>query len=398
MGIYLQNLLSVLRGGLERLWAYLGTLAAMSLMLGTLGMGIYHLIIDDSRPAARVECFLGVFNSAGAEPPRGSLPLPAASAARCPHLSFEYGADGRLARVVHRDAHGHPTAMPGSQVAEQRLDYDAAGRLVRKSNLDARGRPVPDASGVSVREYGYDEAGRQVSTRFSDGQGRAVVPRMPGYAIARARYDNKGRPLCIEYLDAEGRPIVNAEGESRVEFAYDDALRSVRRSNLVQGRPTDNVQGYAVEHRQRSEDGSSLTLRWEDAGGRPALNPSTSASCLRREYDGAGNIRHERLCSAEGAPVAGTRSCAEHLTRRNVDGSVAWERFNAADGRPCMNPALGYAERMVEYGPASEMERELFWDERGNPAPCYERRHLAGEGGPAVLSLHRDGSTELSPR
>ncbi len=399
MGLYWKNLRELLRSVLGHIWAYLGTLAAMSLMLGALGMGIYHIAMG-GESAENVECFRGVFNSAGAELPRGSHPLPGrpAAAMGCPHLRFIYGEGGRLERLVHVDAQGRPSPMPGSKVVEQRLDYDAQGRLIRKSNLDARGRPAPDASGVPVREYGYDEAGRVVSTRFTDGLGKGLVPRMPGYATALTRYDSKGRPLRIDYLDGQGEPIVNAGGECSVEFVYDDARRSSTRSNRVRGELVDNAQGYAVEHRQMAEDGRSLILRWEDAQGRPVMNAGTSAASLLREYDAAGNIRRERLCGEAGGMVQGGRSCAEHLVRRNGDGSMTWECYNAADGQPCMNPLHGFAERVTEYGPGAVLLRECFWDERGKPTPCYEKHYHASADEPSVISLHTDGSTELRPQ
>ncbi len=398
MGMYWKKMLAALRDAMVRLWTYLGTLAAMSLMLGTLGMGIYYLAMG-GKDTARVECYRGMFNSAGAELPRGSYPLPnrSAKAMGCPHLRFVYRDDGRLERIVHTDAQGHPSPMPGSRVAEQRLDYDEAGRLIRKENLDERGNPVPDASGVPVREYGYDEAGRLVSTRFLDGLGKGLVPRMPGYATALTRYDSQGRPLRIDYLDGRGEPIVNAAGECSVEFVYDDKRGCSRRSNRVRGELVDNAQGYAVEHRQLAQDGRSLILRWENAQGKPVMNGGTSAASLLREFDAAGNIRRERLCCEEGGMVEGARSCAEHLVRRKADGSMAWECYNAADGLPCMNPERGFAERVAEYDTAARLEREYFWDERGNPTPCYERRYHSGADEPSVLSLHTDGSTELSP-
>ncbi len=395
MSLSWKNLCSALRGVLAGLWAYLGTLAAMSLMLGALGMGIYHIAMGSDAPES-VLCYRGVYNSAGAEPPQGSQALPgrAAQDMGCPHLRFEYGPEGRLRRMLHVNEKGKPSPIPGSLVVQQRLDYDAQGRVIRKSNLDARGNPVPDASGVPVREFGYDERGNLTRTRFLDGLGRGIVPRMPGYATAQTHYDSRNRPLRIDYLDERGEPIVNAEGECSVEFVYDDARQSSRRSNRVRGELANNVHGYAVEHRRMAEDGRSLLLRWEDAEGRAVQNRELSAAALRRDFDGSGRVERERLCAEGGAMVEGARSCSEHLLRHAADGRMTWECYNAADGLPCFNSALGFAERITEYGPNAAVTRECFWDEKGNPTPCYEKRYHAGEGEPSVLSLHTDGSTE----
>ncbi len=402
MGKLWARLIAGLRRLFERLWVYTGTLAAMALMVGTLGMGLYHV----SRRAAggvaeadasRMEYFLGVANHADAEPPRGLDPLPAGVKVLGNVLRFEYRADGRLARLLHLNAAGMPGAMHGSEVAEQRLSYDAQGRLTRKENLNAAGKLVPDASGVAQRDFGYDAAGRLVRTDFKDASGQGVVPSMPGYATAITHYDEKGRPLRIEYLDGYGKPIVNAAGEECVEFVYDDAHGSCSRTNRIGGEVADNAHGYAVERRERTQDGATLRLAWERADGRPARHPEWAAASVLTEFSADGRMVRERYCGEDGIMQDGGRIFAEKLVRSNADGSFLWECYNAADGLPCLHPELGYAERVCEYGPTAELTRENFWDERGNPAPCYEKRYIREGGQSHVLSLHADGSTTYSP-
>ncbi len=386
----------------ERLWAYTGTLAAMSLMIGTLGMGVYHV----SHRAAegelvaeqlRMEYFLGVANSAGAELPRGLDPLPEGHGVPLGNvLRFEYGEEGRLRRLLHLDAAGNLSPIPGSAVAEQRLSYDGEGHLIRKENLDAMGRPVADASGVSVREFGYDAQGRLARVSFRDGSGQGLVPQLPGYATALTSYDAQGRPLRIEYQDAYGNPIVNAAGEQTVEYSYDDARGSTTRTNRIDGEVADNAHGYAVERRERTQDGSILRVAWETAEGRPARHPEWTAASVLTEFAADGRVMRERYCGEDGVMLDAGRILAEKLVRSNADGSILWECYNAADGLPCMHPDLGYAERISEYGPQAELLRETFWDERGNPAPCHEKRYIHSKGQSHVLSLHADGSSSYS--
>ncbi len=404
MGTVWSKLAAGMKRLFERLWAYSGTLAAMSLMMGTLGMGVYHLSTREAAAVeaeeARMEYFLGVNNSAGAELPRGISPLPEGSGEKLGNvLRFEYEPKGRLRRLLYLDAAGRPAAMPGSAVAEQRLSYDGEGRLTRKENLNAAGRPVADASGVSVREFGYDAQGRLTRVAFKNAEGKGIVPDLPGYALALTRYDAKGRPLRVEYQDANGKPIVNAAGESVIEYSYDDARGSVRRENRVEGKLADNAHGYAVERRERTQDGSLLRLAWETAAGQPARHPAWAAASVLTEFAADGRVQRQRYCGEDGVMLRGGRAMAEKLVRCNADGSMLWECYNAADGLPCMNPELGYAERLSEYNPAEQLERENFWDERGNPAPCYEKRYIRSDDGREehVLSLHADGSTALHP-
>ncbi len=402
MGSVRTTLVEGVKRFLERLWAYTGTLAAMALMVGTLGMGAFHMArrvcaSELSADESRMEYFLGVSNHAGAELPRGLSPLAVGEGGPPGNvLRFEYGQEGRLQRVLYLNGSGLPSPMPGSAVAEQRLSYDGEGRLTRKENLDVAGHLVPDASGVAVREFRYDAGGRLTSVSFRDAARQGIVPALPGYARAETTYDDAGRPLRVEYQDAAGQLITNAAGEQCVDYTYDDAHGRVTRTNRVNGRVADNADGYAVERRERTQDGTLLRLAWENAAGQPVRHPGWAAASVLTEYGADGRMVRERYCGEDGVMLSSGRPLAEKLVRCNASGSQLWECYNAADGLPCMNPDLGYAERVSEYSTNEQLQRETFWDERGNPAPCHVKRYIRQDGQEHVLSLHADGSTEFS--
>lgn len=384
-----------LRRAFEYAWGYMGTLAALGLLLGVLGMGIFHSYTRDA-PAKEVRCFTGLFNTAAPEAPRGIGQLPYQGAdIPGPHIRFEYGEGGRMERLVHVDARGNIAPMPGSRVAEQKVEYDAAGRVVARRNYDAMGIPAADASGVSVREFEYDDAGQLVRNTLLNEQGRKIVPRMPGYAEMRLSWDAAGRPLSIRYMDGEGRPVTNARGENHIQYSYDDERHEVIRSNFIGDVLADNALGYATECRRSTADGSATHTSWKNAAGAPVRHPSLGAASLLAEQTRTDHLKRERLCSEKGIMRDSARVCAEHLVRTDGQGLVEWECFNAADGLPCQNEALGYAERVCEYAPDGTLQREYFWDAGGNPSSCYEKRYAVSNGTRHVLSLHADGSTEL---
>ena len=379
---------------LEYSWGYMGTLAAMGLLIGVLGMGIYHSLTKDAEYQA-LRCYSGLLNTADATPPSGIDELPKTTPP-VPHLRFEYGRGGRLERLVHISAEGHPTAMPGSKVAEQRLSYDAAGHITRKSNYTATGAPTTDAAGVHSRVFTYDEQGRLIRTEFLDRAGHAIVPRMPGYAVEKIAYDAQGRPTTVEYLDGKGQPITNSRGERRIVYDYDDEHHSSTRTNYIGGAPAENTHGIAQERHSLTQDGRSELTSWHNAEGRRMPNPESGAYALLTEISRDGTLRRERLCGEDGTPCHNKTTCAERVVRTTPQGQVEWECYNDADGLPCLNDALGYAERVCEYGPDGALTREYFWDAHGNPCSRYEKRytHSATEG-EHVLSLLTDGSTEL---
>ena len=375
-------------------WGYMGTLAAMGLLIGVLGMGIYHALTKDAEFQS-IRCYSGLFNSSDASEPTGIDELPSGALPAVPHLRFEYGKDGRLERLVHISAEGRITPMPNSNVAEQRLAYDEEGRLISKSNYTAAGEPTTDASGVHARVLRYNDDGRVVCTTFLDRAGKPTVPRMPGYAMECTSYDEHGRPTSIEYKDGQGNPIINSRGESHIVFFYDDSRGTSTRTNLIANTPADNALGIAKEVCEHTADGKCCVTSWYTAAGAHAHHPTSGACSVMSDSSRDGTMRRERYCSENGTMQRRGAVCAEKLTRLAPGGQVEWECFNDADGLPCLNSALGYAERVCEYGRDGALTREFFWDAEGNPSDCYEKRYCHTPTGTIVLSLLSNGSTEL---
>lgn len=388
---------------IARLWAYLGSLPALALMVGVLGMGLFHLLRDEAM-GAQHEYYAGFWNAADESLPQGLHPQGGGEAEDgtrpASQVRFDYDASGKLQRVVHLNAGGFLSVIPGSKVAEQRLIYDEAGRLIEKKNLDVYGLSVPDSAGVATRAFSYDEEGRLTSRRFLDAQGRGIVPLMPGFAEERLTYDEQGRPLSIEFLDANGHEMVNAAGEATLRFSYSDDGLCIYRQNEVDGNITNNNAGFAVEKQMLCNDGETQRVEWLDSEGKLCLNRQCGAAAVQRDRlkmgvaSKAGTVHHcTQYLDAKGNARNAQRGISEHLMRLNSEGQIEWECFNAADGMPCLNDVLGYAERVCEYGPEQHLECEYMWDECGRAAPCYQRKFTQLADGVQVTSLNDDGST-----
>lgn len=373
---------------LEDAWVYLGSLAAMSLLVGVLGMGIYHMMTW-REDRGHVEYFLGAVNTPDESLPVGLAPLPesVADGGEMSHIRFEYADDGKLKRLVHVDGSGEVCAMPGSHVAEQRIRYDENGRVACKANYDASGNAVTDAAGIASRHFFYDDRGNCVRTELRDAEGALASAPLPGYAVVTTRYDERNRPLLTEYWDADLQATINAVGESRVVYFYDDAAHEIQRRNYVGESLASNRLGYAVEKHTLSDGGRILTVEWLDEALQPTLNSwaGTSAVCSQQ--------------ATNGTEPRGNSGCASHLIHRDSKGRPEWESYRNEEGAPQMNAALGYAERHCRYRADGAIESEAFVDADGLPAACAERRYPELRSGemPLVLSLHRDGRTELRP-
>ncbi|MBQ3524810.1 MAG: hypothetical protein IJA63_00915 [Akkermansia sp.] len=383
------------------LWAYGGTLAVLALLIGVLGVGILYTAREDdastlSAAEGNYRYFTGVYNVAAASVPVGIGLLPVCSApGGTEHIRFEYAADGKLKRLVYVGTDGVPRAMPGSLVAEQRVRYDGAGNVIEKSNFDAGGKPVADASGVATRLYEYDSAGHLVRSVMRAADGTEIVPRMPGYAEKRISYDSQGRPVRILFLDGAGKPVTNAIGECDVRFLYNESGLSQRRVNLINGATADNANGIAIEKKSTTSDGAVTQTRWMNAAGAPVVHPGVGAHAVLEEHTPADKMKRTRYYDAGDSLFASPRTHAEHVVRTDSADRTEWECYRGADGLPCNNAALGYAERVCEYGNDGALRKEFFWDAVGNPAPCYEKRYIEQGGARYELALLADGSTRV---
>lgn len=354
-------------------------------------MGIYHAYMRDADETT-VRCFCGLVNPCTAEPPQGIDEI--TDEPQKPHIRFEYDDAGKLSRVFYVNAQGERSAMPGSRVAEQRLQYDKAGRLSARRNYDAAGTPVADAAGVASREFEYDPSGRMTARVLKNADGQKIVPRLPGYAEEQIAYDEKGRPLTVRYLDGLGQPIVNVRGESVVQYTYNDAQNEVVRTNYVNGKPTDNKAGVAQTLVRRTADGHAVHTSWRNASGKAVPHNTGLAYAVLEEFKPEISVRRTRRCSEQGLMMENARVWAEHLVRTTPAGKLEWECYNGADGLPCFNHECGYAERVCEYADNGQLSCEYFWDAIGTPSSCHEKRYKDGY----VLSLHSDGGTELRPQ
>lgn len=379
---------------LEVFWGYTGTLAALVVLTGVLGRGIMQTL-GEQTGAPHVLCYAGLFNSAAPEPPRGLGLLGQGMVHGVPHVRLEQHEPGRPHRAVFVDAMGLPQALPGSQVAEQRVRYDARGHVLQRSNFDAAGQPVADVSGVAVREFRYDKEGRLVHSICRGVDGKPVVPRLMSAAQRRTSYDAQGRPLVEHYLDEFGKPTMNYQGEETVTYQYDDVRQTVTRSNTVQGNPMENRHGYAKELVSTHDEGREKRKIWLDSVNKPVLN--TSVGAVGRVQQSRPNARVERnLLLVPAAAV--THMPVEHLVRYTANGQLEWECYNAENGLPRNHPVHGYAERVCEYNPDGTCCYEYFWDDDGRPAACYEKRYVEGANGQRYcLSLFADSSSSISP-
>lgn len=404
-----RSLVASVKHFLRVIWNYSGTLAALSLLVGVLAMGLVH-ITRGVEGDPNVHFFLGVRNTAGATAPEGVAELSQEQVGTSPqYLKFEYNG-AKLQRVVAMDHAGDRAAPAGTRVAEQRLKYDAGGRLTRKENYDERGSLCADNAGVAVRAFEYDDEGKLKKTSFLNAAGHLVCPSVPGFAVEKRSYDDAGRLDTRSFFDTEGKPCINRAGQQVLRYRYNTLGKVAGITNYIDGEPADNGFGVAEERRSYDDKGRLSRVDYYDATGKPAICRRQDAgyASLVRRYDSRGNCSAVRFFDASGKLSAeNALKYAEHVRSYDGRGNPVYESYLADENQLCVPPSIGYAERMCNYDNADRLRREYFWDAQGRPGkmppvagetPCYERRYeYLGDKG-SVVSLYTDGSTRLESK
>lgn len=352
---------------LEQLWGYTGALSSVAVFAGVLGLGLLN-VFDKHEGRPSLLCYAGACNPAGNAAPHGLCFLGENLLLGRPHVQVVSDDAGRTQSLRCVDEHGIMSAFPGSRVAEQRVEYDAAGRVLLRRNLGADGLPAADVHGVSRRVFSYDTAGRLIQESFFGVDGKPIQPKYPGYARRRLSYDAQGRLLIVQHLDIRDKPVVNAAGESRLEYLYDDEKRIMMRRNMVNDIITNNADGYAMEIVEKLPKKRGERCMRFNADGLPVwFNPASGAVC-------------------------------EHLVRSNAKGQVEWECYTNYSGLPAVHADVGYAERVCEYSPDGKLLCEWFWNDLGREEECCLCRHTYSRDGLRHrLLVFIDGHSEVTP-
>ena len=121
--------------------------------------------------------------------------------------------------VVRYGADGNRVTSGGYSMIK--MEFDGEERLVRESCLDETSKPVEDSSGISVREYKYDEKGRLNEVRFKNADGLPSLS-IAGYAGYVENLDSDGFRVSRVFLGTDGKPVNTSEGYSEIRTLYDE--------------------------------------------------------------------------------------------------------------------------------------------------------------------------------
>ena len=245
--------------------------------------------------------------------------------------SIALTASGAAFEMSALDAEGRPMADKNG-VHREKYDLDARGFRREESFYGMLGEPVLGSGGFHRRLNRYDDVGNLIGSSFYGTDGVALV--IPGgHAGFERTFDLEGRLLSVVYLGLDGEPTRSSARYASRRYAYDRKGRTVRTSYhdehdapvtlaagyhavssvydakdfLVEQRLVD-VSGAlassswrpAIERFTRNGRGDVTSVRYFDAGEKPAAKDPLRAYGYDVRYDESGDVVERSYVDAMG--------------------------------------------------------------------------------------------------
>ena len=277
---------------------------------------------------------------------------------------FEVNALGQRTRIYNLNARGERAVLPNGVACEQ-IEYDGflPGRL---SYLNQTGGLILGEDGYAVQTYEHDPAYNVTAYADYDAQGTLTLCRK-GYARAEFTFRN-GELVRQQVLDASLRPCY-AFGYSACVFKYENGLRVSTRALDAEGNPCRDEDGYA-EYRIACDERNRLVREeCRDENGNLCFNAQGYAVALYA-YDAQSNLIRTAYLGPDGNPCYNSDGiCVQQDDYQ--DSVLCAVRYLDGNGRPVINPKVGFATMLVEYEDDNRT-RETYLDAEGNPCCCKD--------------------------
>ncbi|NUP13374.1 MAG: hypothetical protein HOW73_45630 [Polyangiaceae bacterium] len=243
------------------------------------------------------------------------------------------------------------------------FEHDAAGNPVERTCQDAAGRTMVDLDGCEVVRSTYDEQRRLVASGCFARGGEA---RRDAENVHRYDYqvDERGLTIRTSFFDEAGRETTNADGCTRMSFAYDASGDKVAETCLDRDDNPRSVRGSSKVTDRFTYDENGCLLKSEpvSASGAVVISENTHVLLYGRDaHCGETSVAHVDA-TGKLVPVPFAPSRILRVLDRN--GDVIEKRcFDAAD-------APAECQWAVERAPQKGSVLRYVYDDRGREISC----------------------------
>lgn len=175
-------------------------------------------------------------------------------------------------------------------VCVESYKLDSLGRIVCRYYLNNEGKQQIAASGVSAREYEYDQYGNISKIICRDLEGR-LVNNDSGWAIGISKCNDAGNPLEEYYLDANEEPCNSTDfGYHRVTIEYGDNNVPCKYSFFdVHNNLSVTKKGYAQAFFKSDNLGRITEMSFFDNNDNPCFDSEVGCHSAQFKYQEKGN-------------------------------------------------------------------------------------------------------------
>lgn len=302
--------------------------------------------------------------------------------------------NGRVVRAVWQDSDGQTVTGPDGY-AEIRYKYGRG--IVTEQYFDENGAPVPARGGYYRKMITRDGKNRVAEIAYQDENGSLML-NSDGYARVTMLYTSFGGMTFLRYFGTDKKKVtVPSLGYAEIATVYSGKGVTSRTWYDENGKPVDNIQGFAAMKQKLNKSYQPVRTWYEHADGTPATGPDGWSICERERdkkgreisvkyYDTNGQLTdrgagyaweetrydgNDRLVTRYGLdgqviPVAGG---AVTIRYRMKDNRVTAESYMSADGGLTDGP-LGVCTVAYEYDYDGRIETVRYQNASGENVLC----------------------------
>lgn len=222
-------------------------------------------------------------------------------------IRYAYDDLGRKTEETTIGIDGTPKPPIGARASRLTWDYDAEGRIARTQSFDPDGNPAPRGNGFHVERFDYPTAQEETVACFNVSLRPTACAH--GTPSLRRERSAEGRVVAETFLDSDGAPVAlkTAFSASSLTYEFDPEGRLRRQLwNDRNRQPIRTLGGPSALAFEYSEFGDIVLRSFQSQAGE-LLNTNWGYATVRSTFDDWGRLTQACVYSAAGLPVVANR-------------------------------------------------------------------------------------------
>lgn len=292
-------------------------------------------------------------------------------------VRYTYNELGQHIATDYFDAEERPAMNTRYRCFGYKCEYDEKGNRRMLCYVDEKGEPaVRDDLGYAYVFTTYDEFGNEASVEYMDAAGQYTEYGQRGYSRVDYEYDSKGDCRMAFYCDEPYHLVSRKDGDYAViKYGYDEfgqcTFQGYYDDTEVRLVPALGGDSAFVEY-EYDERGDNTYVWYYNTDEEVAERTDTGVAMLHKAYDDYGNKTMEE-CFAfnpedDGELQLTVREDYNYAVVEDMYDGSEWvgRRYRDTSGNLVVSSLGDYAECIIEYNDARQLEWWAYYDAQGN--------------------------------